>query len=67
MADGQASTIVGRSVVAFALTLTTLIHRAAAGPPYATDDPEPTDYWHYEVYVFSGGISARLPATGIDT
>ena len=25
---------------------------AVAGPPYQTDDPDPTDYRHYEIYLF---------------
>ena len=29
--------------------------RAVAGPPYITDDPEPTDYQHYEIYLFANG------------
>ncbi|MEQ7874698.1 transporter [Sphingomonas sp. ASV193] len=28
---------------------------AYAGPPYLTDDPVPTDYRHWEIYVFNGG------------
>lgn len=42
---------------------------AFAGPPYVTDDPEPTDYHHWEIYAFgseteaSGGSSG---ATGLD-
>jgi hypothetical protein len=32
---------------------------AWAGPPYVTDDPEPTDEGHYEIYLFAGGASAR--------
>ena len=28
---------------------------AAAGPPYATDDPEPTDLHRWEIYSFVGG------------
>jgi hypothetical protein len=28
---------------------------ALAGPPYQTDDPEPTDLGHWEVYVFASG------------
>jgi hypothetical protein len=30
-----------------------------AGPPYVTDDPEPTDEGHYEIYLFAGGTAAR--------
>jgi len=26
-----------------------------AGPPYRTDDPEPTDFGHFEFYTFSTG------------
>jgi hypothetical protein len=28
---------------------------AWAGPPYATDDPEPTDIGHWEIYAFTAG------------
>lgn len=28
---------------------------AFAGPPYDTDDPEPADYGHWEVYLFGAG------------
>jgi hypothetical protein len=40
-----------------------------AGPPYRTDDPEPTDYGHHEIYLFGGGTSTRDGnggAAGID-
>jgi hypothetical protein len=33
---------------------------ALAGPPFATDDPEPTDLGHYEVYLFPGGASTAI-------
>ncbi len=36
-----------------------LVSPAFAGPPYVTDDPEPTDFGHYEIYAFAGGTSAR--------
>lgn len=45
-----------------ALTLTVLLFiatSAAAGPPYVTDDPEPTDEGHYEIYAFTAGTSTR--------
>ncbi|MEI9989653.1 MAG: transporter [Rhizomicrobium sp.] len=32
---------------------------AWAGPPYVTDDPEPTDVGHYEIYLFAGGTAMR--------
>src|ERR1700691_1221355 len=42
---------------------------AAAGPPYVTDDPEPTDYQHFEIYAFTDGTAAhdgRAGDMGID-
>src|ERR1700744_3435475 len=42
---------------------------AFAGPPYVTDDPEPTDYQHFEIYAFSAGTATRdgrENETGID-
>lgn len=42
---------------------------ALAGPPYITDDPDPTEYGHYEVYLFTNGSTARDGfggASGID-
>jgi hypothetical protein len=37
---------------------------AHAGPPYLSDDPEPTDYQHYEIYTYSSGTTARDGAGG---
>jgi hypothetical protein len=51
------------------LGLAMLASPALAGPPYVTDDPEPTDYQHYEIYAFAGGTFARDGLdgeTGID-
>lgn len=31
---------------------------AFAGPPYDTDDPEPADYQHWEIYMFGAGERA---------
>jgi hypothetical protein len=42
---------------------------ALAGPPYVTDDPEPTDYQHFEIYAFTDGTAVRggrAGETGID-
>src|ERR1700739_3882137 len=58
----------GRLMVACIL-LAVLVRPASAGPPYLSDDPEPTDYKHYEIYTFNAGTSARAGAdgeTGID-
>lgn len=35
-----------------------------AGPPYVTDDPEPTAKSHYEVYAFAAGTSVRGDQSG---
>ena len=47
----------------FPLTLILLVliasPKAFAGPPYITDDPEPVEYQHWEVYFAS--IFAKQP------
>lgn len=37
---------------------------ATAGPPFITDDPEPVDLHHWEVYAFSAGAFDSKGATG---
>jgi hypothetical protein len=37
---------------------------AWAGPPFRTDDPEPIDYQHTEVYLFSTGTETAAGTTG---
>jgi hypothetical protein len=37
---------------------------AFAGPPFITDDPEPVDLGHWEVYAFSAGAIYAHDATG---
>jgi hypothetical protein len=32
---------------------------AVAGPPYQSDDPEPTDFGHFEIYTFDKGTFGR--------
>jgi hypothetical protein len=42
---------------------------AWAGPPFVSDDPEPTDYQHYEIYLFAEGTngqSGSSAAGGLD-
>jgi len=42
---------------------------AWAGPPFVSDDPEPTDYKHFEIYTFNSGTAVRsdtVGASGID-
>src|ERR1700676_5417019 len=54
--------------IAFGL-LAALARPASAGPPYVSDDPEPTDYKHFEIYTFNSGTATQSGisgATGID-
>lgn len=37
---------------------------AQAGPPFATDDPEPTDYRHFEIYLYSEGTHVSNDTSG---
>ena len=37
---------------------------AFAGPPYLSDDPEPTDYRHFEIYTFSNGTVTQDGTNG---
>lgn len=46
------------------LLLALLAEPALAGPPYISDDPEPTDYKHFEIYTFNNGITARSGTAG---
>jgi hypothetical protein len=42
---------------------------ALAGPPYLSDDPEPTDYQHFEIYAYGQGTQTAAGvagASGID-
>jgi hypothetical protein len=42
---------------------------AMAGPPYQSDDPQPTDYGHFEIYTFDRGTFGRSgssSASGLD-
>ena len=48
---------VGRALVR--LVLASAAGPAFAGPPYLTDDPEPTDTGHWEIYAFTAGEGRR--------
>ena len=41
------------------IVLMSLARPAWAGPPYVSDDPEPTDYKHFEIYTFNNGTATR--------
>ena len=54
---------------ASSLVFCCVVGGALAGPPFATDDPVPTDYGHFEIYAFAQGSEAREgsgSAYGID-
>jgi hypothetical protein len=46
------------------MTLMMLLRPAWAGPPYLSDDPEPTDYKHFEIYTFNNGTATRDGTSG---
>jgi hypothetical protein len=47
-----------------AMAVAAIPHRAAAGPPFVTDDPEPTELHHWENYAFASGVHARGATEG---
>lgn len=52
-----------------AISLGAVAAPAAAGPPYLTDDPLPTDLGHWEVYAFTAAEGRRSEfddSTGVD-
>jgi hypothetical protein len=51
---------------AFAIVpmLVGFLRPALAGPPYVSDDPEPTDYGHFEIYAFASGVQTMNGASG---
>lgn len=48
-----------------ALAILAMPGAALAGPPFVTDDPEPVDLNHWEVYAFSAGAVGGHDATGL--
>jgi hypothetical protein len=51
------------SAVAGAM-LALLMRPAVAGPPFVSDDPEPTDAGHFEIYTFNNGTNTRAGTSG---
>src|SRR5450755_3999355 len=41
------------------LLLALMMGPTFAGPPYVSDDPQPTDYQHFEIYTFTTGTTTR--------
>jgi hypothetical protein len=56
-AGGSAGVKLGHWIAALALASAAV--PAAAGPPYLTDDPVPTDSGHWEIYSFTSGEGRR--------
>jgi hypothetical protein len=56
--------VAARCAFACLAALVLLSGTAMAGPPYISDDPEPTDYRHYEIYLFSSGTNTESGTTG---
>ena len=50
--------------ISAALGFAVLSRIAAAGPPYVSDDPVPTDYGHYEIYLFASGSETSDGTSG---
>jgi hypothetical protein len=47
------------------IALCCLVTRSVyAAPPYRTDDPEPTEFGHFELYTFSNGTVVRGDTAG---
>jgi hypothetical protein len=51
-------------IVAGLLAAGMLTAPAFAGPPFRTDDPEPTDFQHFQIYLFSTGTKTTDGWTG---
>jgi hypothetical protein len=62
MADGCRDLM--RSLPYAGLALALLTRAAVAGPPYVSDDPEPTDDQHFEIYTFNTGTTTRDGTAG---
>jgi hypothetical protein len=51
-------------VGAIALLAGSLGTAARAGPPFVTDDPQPTDLGHWEIYNFVSGVAIQAGGSG---
>ncbi len=56
--------IIARAIFAAAIGLALPAGVACAGPPYISDDPQPTDYQHFEIYTYTDGSSAPDGTSG---
>jgi hypothetical protein len=56
--------VMARAQQIVCVMLMALAQPALAGPPYVSDDPEPTDYKHFEIYSFGNGTSTNAGSSG---
>lgn len=57
---------IGRLIAATCIAAAVVVSTPSlAGPPFITDDPEPVDLGHWEVYGFSAGASGHGDTTGL--
>ena len=59
------SRVLIRSAAIAAAMMLPATDRAMAGPPFATDDPEPVAYQHFEFYTLTTGSAVRGDTSGI--
>jgi hypothetical protein len=55
----------GCHIVTGSAILLALLKPAYAGPPYVSDDPEPTEYGHYEIFTYTHGAATRGGTAGV--
>ena len=48
----------------YVCALAASVSPAFAGPPYVSDDPEPTDYQKFEIYAFTEGVAGKAGVDG---
>jgi hypothetical protein len=56
---------VTKSAIPFVMILAGIAGRAVAGPPFRTDDPEPVDYQHFEINLFSQATQTNAGWNGL--
>jgi hypothetical protein len=49
----KGNALTGRVLATLVIVILPALNSSKAGPPFLTDDPEPVEYRHWEVYVAS--------------
>jgi hypothetical protein len=60
----MAARSVGLGLAVLAAAMCAPLGATRAGPPYVTDDPQPTDTGHWEIYDFAAGVGTPGDLTG---